>query len=233
MSDLQRMLIDTEPFARFDEEGISKLEALSLRRRYDDGEFVTCNGDLFPYLLLVEDGAIEAIKESAEGRSLVVLTLRRGEVFWGLTFFDEQAVMPVAMRSIGESSLIMWSREDLLPVMLDYSEVLWSLCGLFAHRVQRASDIVEDLAFQPVSGRIAKLLLDKFGGKESKPVARSLTLDEMAARVGTTREMVCRVLYRFSDDELIQITRTDFTLVDENRLAALTGTADKRQIAPE
>jgi CRP/FNR family transcriptional regulator len=220
------MLIDTEPFARFDEEGLSRLEELSLHRHYVDGEFITCNGDSFPYLMLVKDGAIEAIKESAEGRSLVVLMLTRGEVFWGLTFFDEQALMPVSMRSVGESSLILWSRVDLLPNLMDYSEVLWSLCGLFARRVQRASDIVEDLAFQPVAGRIAKLLLNKFGGKEAKPVARSLTLDEMAARVGTTREMVCRVLYRFSDDELIQITRTDFTLVDESRLAALAGRAD-------
>jgi CRP-like cAMP-binding protein len=233
MSDLHRMLIDAEPFARFDQEGMSKLEALSLRRHYADGEFITCNGDLFPYLMLVEDGAIEAIKESAEGRSLVVLTLTRGEVFWGLTFFDEQAVMPVSMRSVGASSLILWSRVDLLPILLGYSEVLWSLCGLFAHRVQRASDIVDDLAFQSVAGRIAKLLLDKFGGTEARPVARSLTLEEMAARVGTTREMVCRVLYRFSDDEVIQITRTDFTLVDEGRLAALAGTSNRQRRAPE
>jgi CRP-like cAMP-binding protein len=227
MSDLRRMLIDTEPFARFDEEGLSKLEALSLRRGFANGEFVTCYGDSFPYLMFVESGAIEAIKESAEGRSLVVLTLTSGEVFWGLTFFDEQAAMPVSMRSVGESGLILWPREDLLPILLNYGEVLWGLCGLFAHRVQRASDIVEDLAFQPVAGRIAKLLLDKFGGKEAKPVARSLTLDEMAARVGTTREMVCRVLYRFSDDELIQITRTDFTLVDESRLAVLAGKVNR------
>jgi len=45
----------------------------------------------------------------------------------------------------------------------------------------------------------------------------------MAARIGTTREMVCRVLYQFSDDNLIEITRTEFALNDTERLAQLAG----------
>jgi len=51
-----------------------------------------------------------------------------------------------------------------------------------------------------------------------------MTLDEMAAQVGTTREVVCRLLYRFADDGLITITRTEFTLLDPVRLAGLAGT---------
>jgi len=45
-----------------------------------------------------------------------------------------------------------------------------------------------------------------------------MTLDEMAARIGSTLEMVCRLLYRFSDEGLIKITRTEFTVVDTENL---------------
>ena len=43
----------------------------------------------------------------------------------------------------------------------------------------------------------------------------------MAARIGTTREMVCRLLYRFSDEGLIRVTRTEFALTDKNGLTRL------------
>ena len=85
-------------------------------------------------------------------------------------------------------------------------------------RMQRASDIVEGLAFRPVAARVARFIIERFGDYANTPVARDLTLDEMAAIIGTTREMVCRVLYHFSDEDLIQITRTEFVLNDKEGL---------------
>jgi hypothetical protein len=40
----------------------------------------------------------------------------------------------------------------------------------------------------------------------------------MAARIGSTREMVCRLLQRFADQELIKITRTEFEITDRERM---------------
>jgi CRP/FNR family transcriptional regulator len=54
--------------------------------------------------------------------------------------------------------------------------------------------------------------------KNQNSIERSLTLDEMAARIGSTREMVCRLLYKFSDEGLIKITRTEFTIIDAETL---------------
>lgn len=90
-------------------------------------------------------------------------------------------------------------------------------------RMMRASTIVEELAFKPVASRLAGLLLDHYHDAAGEPVPRSLTLDQMAAHIGTTREMVCRLLYRFSDQELIHITRTEFVLNDKSGLIQLRG----------
>jgi CRP-like cAMP-binding protein len=92
--------------------------------------------------------------------------------------------------------------------------------------MQQASTIVEELAFQPVASRLAGLLLNQFQDAGDKPVARSLTLDQMAAHIGSTREMVCRLLYRFSDEDLIQITRTEFLINNKPGLQRLTGRPD-------
>ena len=54
---------------------------------------------------------------------------------------------------------------------------------------------------------------------------RDLTLDEMAAMVGTTRELVCKVFYRFADAEVIRINRTEFVFTNREKLEQLAGEA--------
>jgi CRP/FNR family transcriptional regulator len=86
-----------------------------------------------------------------------------------------------------------------------------------AQRMLHASEIVEGLAFQPVAQRLARLLLEQFPA-DRLATERHLTLDEMAARIGTTREMVCRILYRFAAQGAIQINRTEFVFKDRQLL---------------
>ncbi|MGD2057662.1 MAG: Crp/Fnr family transcriptional regulator, partial [Anaerolineales bacterium] len=146
-----------------------------------------------------------------------------GDVFWGLSFFEPQIKMPISLRAKGDLNVAYWSREDLVPILLENGKALWSLSSLLVRRMLLASMIVEDLAFQPVAGRIAKLLLSQYGKAGSTRIERDLTLDDMAARVGTTREMVCRVLYKFADQDVIDITRTEFSIVDKGQLSKIAG----------
>ena len=85
-------------------------------------------------------------------------------------------------------------------------------------RMQLASEIVEELAFHPVMSRLAGFLLDISGNTEEEYIARDITLDEMAARIGTTREMVCRHLYRFAENGAIDINRTEFRITNRSFL---------------
>ncbi|MFV1950291.1 MAG: Crp/Fnr family transcriptional regulator [Anaerolineales bacterium] len=92
-----------------------------------------------------------------------------------------------------------------------------------AERMMRASRILEELAFQPVAGRLAHMLLEQFNDQSGDILARDLTLDEMAARIGSTREMVCRHLYHFADQGAIHINRTEFKITDQELLKNLAG----------
>jgi CRP-like cAMP-binding protein len=52
-------------------------------------------------------------------------------------------------------------------------------------------------------------------------VRRDIMLDEMADGVGTTRELVSRVLHRFDDEGIIKVTRTKFVFMDLAQLESL------------
>ncbi len=198
-----------------------KLELLAgegIIRKYEGGQIISNSGDIWPYIFLIASGSIHALKHSLEGRSLVVTTFLPGDIFWGLAFFYEHMPMPVTLEATRATKIYLWSTEQMHPILMENGQFSWELSRLMIGKMARASEILEEMAFQPVAGRLAKLLMEN--GQEEKlgVIQRSLTLDEMAARIGSTREMVCRFLHRFADEGIIDITRTEYKIVDLSRL---------------
>lgn len=223
MISLIEWLTNNSVFASLADKERERLVEAAIHKKYAKGEWIAPYGDVWPYLFLVTAGSIHGLKESSEGRSLIVLTLEPGDLFWGMAFFDDDAVMPVLLQAQSDSQVYLWSREQMQPWLWQNGRVSWELSRLMVRRMQRASEIVEELAFQPVASRLAGLLLDQYQDATDAPIARNQTLDQMAAHIGTTREMVCRLLYRFSDQDLIHITRTEFVLNDKTGLMQLSG----------
>ena len=217
MEDLEVLLRSNAIFASLPPLDLKELARLASGRMYEKDEKVILYGDVWPYLLFVAKGSVEAVKESAEGRNLLVTTFPKGQTFWGLAFFQDDAPMPVTLQAHESSLIYLWSRETVMPILIRNGQSAWELCRLMAVRMQYASEILEGLAFQSVAGRVARLLLEQYPAHQSV-VPRHLTLDEMASRVGTTREIVCRILYRFAEQGAIQINRTEFTFMDRSLL---------------
>lgn len=218
MEQLTELLRAHPVFASLDEAVRSLLAKQAIRRELKKGETLVMQGDVWPYLFLVAEGELDAVKVSGEGRNLLVTTFGAGELFWGLAFFQDGAPLLATLEAHVPSRVYLWPRQSIEPVFIEHGRMSWELCRLMIQRMQRASTIVEELAFQPVSGRLARLLLDDFESAGEAAIARHLTLDEMAARIGTTREMVCRALYRFAGKKLIDVTRTEFVLTDKDGL---------------
>lgn len=218
--DLASLLSQNPIFSHLGEAGRKQLADGASLRSYAKGEALARYGDRWPFLLLILEGMVDAIKESAEGRRLLVSSFGPGEVFWGLTFFAEEVPMPVTLEAQDSCRVLLWPRERILPVILAHGEMGWELCRLMSVRMMRASAILEEMAFQPVAGRLAGFLMNLSPEMEG-PIPRSFTLDDMAARVGSTREVVCRFLQRFADQGMIDITRTEFVITDRGKMGEL------------
>jgi len=221
MNNLAAILSQNPVFAALSPQDQAQLVRLSISRNYDRDTWIVHYGETWPYLLWVESGLLTALKESPGGRSLMIATIKPGEIFWGTAFFNDDAPMPVALVARQPSRIRLWPRDRLLHIIRRNGQMSWELSRLLVERMQRASDMVEDLAFQPVAGRLAGLLVDRFGGLEGERVSRDLTLDEMAARIDSTREMVSRILHRFASEGMIEITRTEFTFTNPDALAQI------------
>jgi CRP-like cAMP-binding protein len=206
---LMELLNQNPVFTCLNQEELTAVAKSANKQKYQKGEWIAHNGQSWPFLFLIESGIVQALKESPEGRSLLVVELEKGEIFWGLSFFIEDAPMPVALVAKENTSLFLWPLDYLKPIILRNGEMSWELTRLMILKMQYACEILNEFAFQPTTGRLARLLLEHFEDAVGDYVSRDMTLDEMAARIGSTREMVCRHLYHFADQGVIQINRTE------------------------
>ena len=87
MTAVLKLLHSNPVFQPLSETEQEEFASLARMREYQKGEFLCHNGDSWPYLFLIAHGQIEAIKESAEGRSLLVATFHSERNFLGTGIF--------------------------------------------------------------------------------------------------------------------------------------------------
>lgn len=186
-------------------------------RQYAEGEQVVAGGEIWPYLLLVSEGSIVAV--TGEGRPIT--TLEAGDLFWGQALFRDGDPMFASLVARDESSLYLWPRELLLPALTAHPAALWKLCGLAAGRLEWTGQVLDGFAYQPVAGRLARLFLSRSARADDGRVAGDLTLAEMASWARTSRPVVWRMLYRFADQGLIELSHSGMLILDRDGLARL------------
>ncbi len=220
---LKDLLEHNPVFACLDPKSQDLAARSAIQKKYQKGQWITHHGNTWSFLFIVAEGIVQALKESPEGRSLIVTEINQGEIFWGVSFFIPEAPMPVALVATEETELYLWALDDLKPVIIKNGCMSWELTLLMIQKMQYASELLNNFAFQPTSGRLARVLLEHYEDAVDEFVARDMTLDEMAARIGSTREMVCRHLYHFADQGAIHINRTEFKIADQELLKNLAG----------
>ena len=209
-------------FRFLDEHQRIQLARLATKKGFEKGEFIAHYEEIWPHMLLVESGVIGVLKLSSEGRNLGALRLGSGDFFISPSFFDGGPI-PASLEVKETCRIYVWHQDQVLPIIRQNPEVLWNMCLLLVQRMRQASEFVEELAFQPVTGRLARLLLDQFKESDDPQVARQFTLDEMSTMIGTTPVMVCKMLSRFAANDLIKVSRTEFKLLDRSELERMAG----------
>lgn len=221
MSRLADLLQAAEIFGCLADQQREELAKQATRRSISKGEILCYEGDEWPFTVYIASGSLRSVINSPDGRSYAVSAWNKGEVFWAHTIFDQNP-MPSTLEAIQSSNLYIWNGEQALELVLENQEATRMLLRRQTQLIRRRRENIYNLAFSPVAGRLAKLIVEKFAGSDAPTVQRDLTLAEMAEMVATSPEVVCRLLYQFQASGTITISRASITLHDREALERLT-----------
>lgn len=172
-------------------------------------------------LFIVAEGEVEVRQTSLRGREQVFHSEGPGATLGEAPVFDPGGYIATAVASRAARVLLL-RRGDILDVCRRHPAVALAMLETLARRVRRFAEIVGDLAFRPVPERLARHIEALARGR---PPGSSLDLEltqaQLAARLGTVRELVARAFSQLEATGIISRRRARVVIRDRARLAAL------------
>ncbi len=205
-------------FAALDEQAMRALAASTLRRKYGAGQIVLIEGEPCAGLFVMQSGRAKIVRSSPEGREQILHFAGPGDWFNDVPVFDG-GPNPATVETIEDSSVLIIERAAMLDMFSRQPQLAQAVVGVLAARCRQLVGMIEDLSLRTVTVRLAGLLLDQ----ATQPAVSTLTRAQMAARLGTVREVVSRSLRDLEQDGLIQLDRGRIVITDRHRLAQRAG----------
>ncbi|MBI4561021.1 MAG: Crp/Fnr family transcriptional regulator [Candidatus Rokubacteria bacterium] len=191
-------------------------------RRYKKGAIIFAEAEPPRGLYLVCSGAVRVFKSSEDGKEQVLHHITPGQSFNDVAMFDG-GPSPANAQAVEPTTVLLVSRAALLELMRRYPEIALAVIQGFAARLRQMSSLVEDLSLRHVVSRVAGVVLRLSNGTA---VATLPTRQELAAMVGTVREVATRALRHLERLGSIRLgPARRATLLDRGTLQRLSGGA--------
>jgi len=212
----REMLSQTSLFSGVPSSLLDELAAKTRTIRVSVREQLFAKGDPGDRLYLVAQGVIRISALSPEGREVTYGLIKAGELF------GEIAVLDGGRRSadataLEPSELLALDRRDVIDCLDRHPALALHLLRVLCERLRRADDLLEDVVFLSLPGRLAKHLLVLAGtlssreAPESAPTIR-LSQQELADHLGISRESVNKVLSKWEQAGMVALGRGQITL---------------------
>lgn len=218
---LKLTLSKIEHFKSLPIEAQNALIDVAIPRQYKAGQVIYLEGEPADYVYILEKGWVKATRMTHEGREQGLLFLRPADIFGDIAVFSGTSY-PGTVTALEDVEAWLIPSEVLLLLVKQYPALALAIIHRLSERVLHYIGLVEDLSLRSVEARLASTLLRNAElQNEQLIVSRRewTTLDEMAIRLGTVRDVLSRAMKVLETENLIIVNKQSIQLLDPQGLA--------------
>jgi len=201
-------------FAGLGDDALLGIASHIQERTFSPGQVIILEGEPCQAVYLIAQGLVRTRRMSLEGREQVLAYLGPGEWFNLIPALDGGPNL-ATVDAVSETTLYTIPCKRFRLIIGEHQEVALAILERLASEVRHLSDMVEDLALHTVRTRLARFLL---AHAEESHSPQRWTQQEIAARIGTVREMVGRTLRSFVNEGLVRRQRGRLIVVHREGL---------------
>ncbi len=165
------------------------------------------SGDAVYFIL---SGRVNVTLYGEEGREIVLAVLKEGDMFGELSIIDDQP-RSANVEAVKKLECLVINKASFLGYLSTHHKVYMRLFAYLTGRLREATRKIGGLALLDVCGRIAHTLIGMSKGGAStrgKVVSvERLTHEELAAMIGSSREVVSRALKKMTQEGYIKMEK--------------------------
>lgn len=213
----ERELLRTVPiFSDLAPAELERLAQLTTRRHYPKDGVIFFENEAGDSLFLVATGRVKVTILGDDGREIILSVLGPGEFFGEMSLLDNE---PRSATTIAaeDSELLCLSRADFEGVFADIPSITTNLIKVLTARLRHANHQISTLALLDVYGRVARVIVEMARDegrrlRDGRIAFQRPTHQEIANRIGTTRETVTRMLKDIQRQGLIHVSGKEIVL---------------------
>lgn len=184
----------TPPFPpALEDDELRALSEHGLVRTYPRHAIIIQEGDRTDSLYIILRGKVKVFVSDADGKEIVLAVQGPGEYF-GEMVLDE-GPRSASVMTLEPSRFVIVQKNELKQFLAHNPDFALHLIQKLIRRVRTLTENVRSLALMDVYGRVARLLLELATERDGLHViTEKLTQQDIASRIGASREMVSRIL---------------------------------------
>ncbi|WP_018248574.1 Crp/Fnr family transcriptional regulator [Orenia marismortui] len=197
---------------------LAEIDKLVITKTHQKGEIIFFEGEVGEALFLVKSGKVKLLKMVESGEEQIINIVKRGDIFAEVVLFDN-GDYPATAIAMEDTEIGMIKGKDIEKLMYQIPEIALKILKVMSKRLRRAQQRIRNLGLKDTTSRTASALVylaqeHGIGDELQVEINLSLTQQELANIIGTSRETVSRVLNKFKDDNLISVSRQKIVIKD-------------------
>ncbi|GIU81512.1 MAG: Crp/Fnr family transcriptional regulator [Acidobacteria bacterium] len=198
-----------ELFSGLEEEVVKALASKAVEKRLARNEILFLAGEDAKGLFLIAEGSVRAFRTNADGREQVIHVEKAISTIAEVPVFDD-GTHPSTAAADEPTLVYLIPKNEIRRLCFQYPQIALAATKVFAKRLRRCAKMVEMLSLREVSQRVAWFLAEEAltrGKQTSEGIhfTQKLTHNQLAAHIGTIREVVTRSLHNLQEQKLIII----------------------------
>jgi len=175
------------------------------------GRQIFAEGDEVEGIALLISGVVRVYKLGLSGREITLYRFGEGEscVITANAILHHQDFPAIAMVE-QDAEAVMIPADIFSDWVRRYDPWREFVFDLFSQRLASVMEIVDEVAFQRMDRRVASFLLDR--SQMQHPIR--ITHQEIANEIGSSREVISRLLEDFAQRELVSLSRGQIEVLD-------------------
>ena len=210
-------------FSALDDEAAESLLQSMVSLKLNKGQVLFKEGQEGDRLFVIVQGKIKLGTASGDGRENLLSILGPGEMFGELSLFDPEPRASTAP-AVTDSRLVSLAHDAVIGLVTSHPQTSLELLRRLAQRLRKSNEVLADLVFADVPGRVAKAIMElgeRFGVQKDDGlhVNHDLTQEELAQLVGASRETVNKALADFAARGWVKLEPRAVLVTDVERIS--------------